>query len=100
MEKHINLSITDTIRNWDKYIKSTKHITFLTEFYQLETINDGEFELEINKDSDFIKATDYLIEDLRNIFFRQIEIKILKLFGVSYYFIQDYIKAVKKKRLY
>ncbi|NDV60403.1 hypothetical protein [Bacteroides sp. 519] len=96
LEKYINFSFTDTIRNWDKYIKSTKHTTFLTEFYQLETINDGEFELEINKESDFIKATDYLIEDLRNIFFRRIEKKILELFGTSYNFIQDYIKAVEK----
>ncbi|NDV67211.1 hypothetical protein [Bacteroides sp. 224] len=96
LEKHINLSFTDTIRNWDKYIKSTKHITFLTEFYQLETINDGAFELEIDRDSDFIKSTDCLIEELRESFFRKIERKFLQLFGISYYSIQEYIKAVEE----
>lgn len=97
IKKHINYSLLKTIKNWDEYIKSMMNVSFITSSYVLELHDMKSMPpLEINKKSKFIQATDSLVNDIKQNLLNRYKRRFVKLFGVSYETLVQYIHFTEK----
>ncbi|MDR2919411.1 MAG: hypothetical protein LBV72_08620 [Tannerella sp.] len=96
LEKDVNFKLMDSIKHWKDYVESTTYVSFLMAHYEIKTKTDKKNNFEIDRNSLFIKSTDFLIEDIRLKLCSKAKRRLSELYGVPYATIKEYIIAVKK----
>jgi hypothetical protein len=81
--KQIGFEIKDAIVGWKSYFKHAASISLIPDRYVAQIDLSVKPVLEINRDSEFIKLTDPLINKLKNELRRPIDRRFMKIFGIK-----------------